>query len=355
MRRLAVSLVLFSIPRLALAQEDADVRVLPIATPNASNESSDVDCDGITDREERDRSYEGGARTDPSLWDSDLDGIADGVELGRVRSRDPRCARVALDADPSTSTSPVDADTDGDGLHDGAEDTNRDGEVSANETDPAVDDTPAHPSLPEPLLFDLVRGLGAHRGELEANTLVTVGHGPVHYAPEVEWVFANGHAVELELPMHGTTLDAVKVALQGTLHRRADGRFVHGWQIFSEVGMHARDRGGVATWIGSGTIGTRGSYVVMVGAGAEVRAQGPALGTVLVNASFFRALDTHTRVGVETVTRSDVIGRRQLFALVLPQVHIDVTPHVRLQGGLGAAVDRDGLSVQGASRFVVEF
>ena len=202
-------------------------------------------------------------------------------------------------------------------MSDGAEDANRDGELSAGESDPRIDDASAHPMLPEPLLFDLVRGLGAHRGELEANTLVTLGRGPVHYAPEVEWVFANGHAVELELPMHGTSLDAVKVALQGTLHRRADGRFVHGWQAFTQIGVHTRDRGVVTTWIASGTIGARGSYVLMVGAGATIQAQGPALGTVIVNASVFRALDTHTRVGVEATTSSDVLGRTRVVATLL--------------------------------------
>lgn len=328
---------------------------MPIATPDPSRADSDVDCDGISDREEGTRAYEHGARTDPSLWDSDLDGLADGAELGRVRSRDPRCGDVVLDADPTTTTSPVDADTDGDGQSDGTEDADRDGEVGAHETDPRLDDAPAHPVLPEPLLFDLVRGLGAHRGELEVNTLVTVGPGAVHSAPEVEWVFANGHGVELELPMHGATLDAVKVALQGTLRRRDDGRFVHGWQLFTEIGVHARDRGVVGTWIGSGTIGTHGSYVVFVGAGAHVHAQGPTVGTVIVNASAFRALDTHTRVGVEAVTRSDVLGRTRLVATVLPQVHVDVTPHLRLQGGVGATVGPGGATIEAASRFVVEF
>lgn len=354
MRALFVVLVL-SFSSLVHAERPQDTRVLPIATPNGEQRHSDVDCDGISDREEAEHAYEGGARTDPALWDSDLDGLADGAERGRVRSLDPRCGDVALDADPATTTSPVSADTDGDGMSDGAEDANRDGELSAGESDPRIDDASAHPMLPEPLLFDLVRGLGAHRGELEANTLVTLGRGPVHYAPEVEWVFANGHAVELELPMHGTSLDAVKVALQGTLHRRADGRFVHGWQAFTQIGVHTRDRGVVTTWIASGTIGARGSYVLMVGAGATIQAQGPALGTVIVNASVFRALDTHTRVGVEATTSSDVLGRTRVVATLLPQVHIDVTPHVRLQGGLGAALSRNGAAVQAASRFVVEF
>ena len=47
------------------------------------------------------------------------------------------------------------------------------------------------PVIPEPMLFDLMRPLGAERGELEVNTLVrpSVGRNAtgVAWAPEVEW------------------------------------------------------------------------------------------------------------------------------------------------------------------------
>ena len=46
--------------------------------------------------------------------------------------------------------------------------------------------------LPEPLVFDLVRGLGARRSELETNVLgqFTIGgssNRKIHWAPEVEY------------------------------------------------------------------------------------------------------------------------------------------------------------------------
>jgi hypothetical protein len=47
----------------------------------------------------------------------------------------------------------------------------------------------AMPHVPEPLLFDLVRPLGEH-----------VDSSIVEWAPEIEYAFADGYAVELEFP-----------------------------------------------------------------------------------------------------------------------------------------------------------
>ncbi|MEZ4323386.1 MAG: hypothetical protein R3F61_38330, partial [Myxococcota bacterium] len=78
--------------------------------------------------------------TDPTLADTDGDGLEDGLELGLVG-----------DADPTTTTDPTVADTDGDGLTDGAEDADGDGAWTATlggtgtpgtgESDPNVVDT----------------------------------------------------------------------------------------------------------------------------------------------------------------------------------------------------------------------
>ncbi len=74
--------------------------------------------------------------------------------------------------------------------------------------------------LPEPMVFDLVRGLGARAGELEANTLfmspLRRGHAELAWAPEVAWAPIDDLALELELPVANMELEAVKLALQQT-------------------------------------------------------------------------------------------------------------------------------------------
>ena len=91
--------------------------------------------------------------------------------------------------------------------------------VSYGGPDPSrVEDIEARdgPRIPEPMVFDLVRGLGARRGELEFNTLslVPFRHGGPKYewAPEIEWAVADGFAVEYELPIFDTRIVAQKFA-----------------------------------------------------------------------------------------------------------------------------------------------
>lgn len=52
------------------------------------------------------------------------------------------------------------------------------------------DASTAYPHIPEPMVFDMMRPLGAKQGELEANVLTTTPwsgkDGNTHWAPEVE-------------------------------------------------------------------------------------------------------------------------------------------------------------------------
>jgi hypothetical protein len=81
--------------------------------------------------------------TDPELFDTDGDGISDGVEKGLVEPVNPEATDPLVfvpDADPSTTTDPTNPDTDRDGIPDGVEDLNHNGQVDEGETDPNVGD-----------------------------------------------------------------------------------------------------------------------------------------------------------------------------------------------------------------------
>jgi len=81
--------------------------------------------------------------TDPELFDTDGDGISDGVERGLVEPPIPEATDPLVfvpDADPSTTTDPTKQDTDRDGIPDGVEDPNHNGRVDEGETDPRVRD-----------------------------------------------------------------------------------------------------------------------------------------------------------------------------------------------------------------------
>jgi hypothetical protein len=90
------------------------------------------------------------------------------------------------------------------------------------------------PDIAEPMVFDLVRPLGARRGELEINALAQRNlSGPekaVEWAPEIELAVADGFAIELELPLSGMHVTDYKVGLQGTFGVLNGGKGIYGAQ-----------------------------------------------------------------------------------------------------------------------------
>ena len=118
---------------------------------------ADTDDDGLADNTEIAGAgpLQRFAPTDPAQRDTDEDGISDGVEVGVFRpviggtSDGPAAIRYsgtdeeafAADDDVETTTDPSVADTDSDGLLDGEEDLDANGAVSEEETDPNNADT----------------------------------------------------------------------------------------------------------------------------------------------------------------------------------------------------------------------
>ncbi|WP_455903663.1 DUF4215 domain-containing protein [Microbacterium sp.] len=113
---------------------------------------ADSDDDGVRDADEpaysEDTDGDGNINAlDP---DSDNDGLFDGTELGLVEAdlgedTDMAMGAFVADADPTTTTDPLNADTDDGGLADGLEDLNLNGMNDDGETDPndPSDDTTA--------------------------------------------------------------------------------------------------------------------------------------------------------------------------------------------------------------------
>jgi hypothetical protein len=119
---------------------------------------ADTDDDGLSDGAElkgADGQPESGDETDATNPDSDSDGLSDGLELsvtapvaGGTSATDAvayagtntASPNYRVDTHPSSSTDPLDADTDNDGLSDGLEDADKNGDAN-DETDPLLVDT----------------------------------------------------------------------------------------------------------------------------------------------------------------------------------------------------------------------
>ncbi len=191
------------------------------------------------------------------------------------------------------------------------------------------------PDIAEPMVFDLVRPLGAKRGELEVNTLAQrdlSGPSPVvEWAPEVELAVADGFAVELELPFENRRLTDLKLGLQGTLGLLDGGRGIHGVQY---LGLWSRANGrweSSLLYVVGYRFGARVSTLSMIGIG-DVSAAGASERALLVNHTSFYAAGDRTTLGVEVNVRAG----RERSTLVMPQLHQSLTPRLQVQAGLGA-------------------
>jgi hypothetical protein len=314
--------------------------------------SADSDGDGLTDAVEL--GADGG--TDPRRLDTDRDGVADGVEDQNrngqvdVGETNPRVADTDEDGLPDGledtnqngrvdvgETNPRLADTDGDGVRDGVEDANRDGKQGPRESSPLVADLhPTHRNdvlgVPEPLLVDWVRALGARAGEFEVNALgVLQTDGSVEVAPEVEWVPVNGLGLELEAIVKNTGFDGLKLAAQVTLLSDARAGLGHGLQLVGRWQRGSNVVSVTALHLAQARLGERSSLGVM--SGVEVGTDGrlvfafhPIVGVRL-----------HERVSI-VVEANGRAGPTGTEGAVVPHVRAD-WPHLgSVQLGAGPTV-----------------
>ncbi|MDP1914940.1 MAG: tandem-95 repeat protein [Myxococcales bacterium] len=107
----------------------------------------DSDDDGVLDGADGLTDTDGDGRIDAFDSDSDNDGVLDGTEAGvteqtlKPRETDVSKGSFVADADPTSTTNPKSADSDADGLPDGAEDANKNGRDDEGETDASKADT----------------------------------------------------------------------------------------------------------------------------------------------------------------------------------------------------------------------
>lgn len=191
------------------------------------------------------------------------------------------------------------------------------------------------PHVPEPMVFDMVRPLGAARGEAEVNTLaqVPIGRrgGPVDWAPEIEMAVADGFAVELELPFRGGRVIEYKLGLQGSFGTFDGGRAVHGVQYLGIWDRKAQRYENTLLYMVGHRFDPRWSMIAMAGAG-ELSFSAGHRPVALINHATFYDADDRTVVGLELNARTG--PARGL--LVMPQVHRKLPASFSLQAGIGA-------------------
>jgi len=211
------------------------------------------------------------------------------------------------------------------------------------------------PAVPEPLVFDLVRPLGAGVGEVEVNTIGRFRGGTAKWAPEVEAVIAEDLALELEFPFEDSDLATYKVALQHTLAAGRSESFIQGLQAIVE-----RERDEAATevsllHIGATRFDARRSALWMAGGRGHLGGDGAGgRFDLLLNASLFADLGPHLVAGLE-LNLAQPTGGGDTELLVMPQLHTSLTEHLHVQLGFGIHAEGDRTHSELALRVILAF
>jgi hypothetical protein len=194
----------------------------------------------------------------------------------------------------------------------------------------------SHSSLriPEPLLFDLVRPLGAKKGELEINTLAQQarGSGTLEWAPEIEYAIADNLAIELELPAENGRLTDYKVALQGTFSQPQFQQMVHGWQVIALKNKSENYYSADILYINGYRLSEKVSTLNMLGIRrTEFGGNGEVV--KLMNNNLFYDYSSRITYGIEI--NNEIHPGGDWRYSVVPQIHVDLSRHVTLQAGAG--------------------
>ena len=214
------------------------------------------------------------------------------------------------------------------------------------------------PRIPEPMVFDLVRPLGAIRGEAEINTLAVIplnrSLGNPEWAPEVEFAIADGLALEFELPFEEWSLKSYKTAAQITFGKGFNDKFIHGAQGILLYDKNSGNLSPTLLYLAGVQIDETWSALAMAGLRTEFGGEDRASRTQrLLNVSLFRHISDYTTLGIETNTAVDLNGAGE-FRL-MPQFHRELRDHIMLQAGSGCLFTRDATIPEAAFRLIYSF
>ncbi|WP_250432899.1 hypothetical protein [Hanstruepera flava] len=218
--------------------------------------------------------------------------------------------------------------------------------------------------IPEPLMFDLVRGLGAKKGELEINALAdfpinNISSREVEWAPEVEYAIFDSFAVELELPFENFELEAVKMAVQWTIGQSKNNKYIHGLQVIGETMLHDNITEFSILYVPAyrfnKTWSTLGLFGVMLEAGSDAPDKKE---TILLNASLFANLNEHVVFGLELNNTDPTLQGRddnEMSLLILPQMHYEFDSGLAFQFGIGPRFEDSETEASAVLRVIKTF
>lgn len=207
-------------------------------------------------------------------------------------------------------------------------------------------------SFPEPMVFDLMRGLDAKKGEVEVNSLFfSENTDVINSSPEVEFAAADGLAFELELPIQNRQVEAYKFGTQYTIFTSPN--FQIGIQgIYEKFGQVDREDY-YLTSIVDYKISSRFSFVGIIGGRSAVYTGIVDHNVFIMNLSLFYQIKDQFYVGVEN-DKNFYFVDQPVKVSTIPQVSFRINKVMRMQAGVGFDW-HNNKNIQGFTRMILEF
>lgn len=235
------------------------------------------------------------------------------------------------------------------------------------------------PHVPEPILFDLVRPLGAKRGEREVNVLGLasltgraikrntddvpdplnltrrkIGVKGLEWAPEIEYAVLDGIALEFELPLNNLHVEAYKAGAQITFGTAFKNHLIHGAQMIIQYDIQPRIWAPTLLYLIGVRLDQVWSAMGMFGARGDLH---PGMRSdhveLLSNVTVFANVTSRLVGGLETNVVQEIRGKSSLLAM--PQIHYEVSTHWMAQVGAGTRIASNIVLPEAGFRLIREF
>lgn len=208
--------------------------------------------------------------------------------------------------------------------------------------------------VPEPMFIDLVRSLNAKKGETEVNTLFSDYASDAErlkWAPEFEYAYNDGQAIEFEFPSVGNKLENYKFAFQKNITALTRKNCLQGFQVIYETDKEFSHSESTIYHIYA--LRMNHQFSIMNIAGIKFDNQDVKKRSVALNSTLFYNHTHEVDFGLEVNLESSELGNK--FFQVLPQVHLALNKGYKIQYGFGAAKVNDDSSLVTSFRLIKEF
>lgn len=208
--------------------------------------------------------------------------------------------------------------------------------------------------VPEPMFIDLVRSLDSVKGETEFNSLFADYSSEsknLKWAPEVEYAFDNGKAVEFEFPGQGANLENYKVAYQVNITSLNKENSLQGLQVIYESNKQSSHSESSIYHIYALRLNHYFSFMNI--AGFKVDNKNLNYRSISWNSTLFYNYSEEVDFGFEINLETKELGN-EMYQF-LPQVHLALDNGFKIQYGFGTAMIKDKHSLLTSFRLIKEF